>query len=136
MIYTFVYAKCDERERLQLWDNIYYLDRNMRVLWMVGGDFNVILSNEEKWMGLPVTPDECEDFAFCVNSSELFDVGFKGSPYTWWNGRAAEDCIFKRLDRILVNVPYQDSFPQIEIEHLTKTGSDHSPMLFTCREDL
>ncbi|KAK4726927.1 hypothetical protein R3W88_031844 [Solanum pinnatisectum] len=56
-----------------------------------------------KIRGLPVYPQEYEDFAFCVNSCDLLDINFKGSPYTWWNGRIDQECIFKRLDRFFVN---------------------------------
>ncbi|XP_059306396.1 uncharacterized protein LOC132057813 [Lycium ferocissimum] len=133
---TFVYAKCDGNERPTLWDNIYQIADSMNLPWMVGGEFNVILADEEKLGGLPVTLDECEDFAFCINSCGLLDMGFKGSLFTWWNGRSAEDCIFKRLDRILVNNSLQEMFPQIEIEHLIRTGSDHDPLLMSCGEEV
>ncbi|XP_019241932.1 PREDICTED: uncharacterized protein LOC109221967, partial [Nicotiana attenuata] len=56
-------------------------------------------------------------------------LGFKGSIYTWWNGRSEEDCIFKRLDRCLGNMEFQQTFPGLQVTHLSKTGSDHSPML-------
>lgn len=83
MIATFLYAKCDALERLELWDIIYYVARDMElpwVPWMVEGELNVIMSEEEKLGGLPVSPSEYEDFALCINSCELFDMGFKGSP--------------------------------------------------------
>ncbi|XP_060186842.1 uncharacterized protein LOC132616258 [Lycium barbarum] len=64
--------------------------------------------------------------------SELFDIGFKGSPFTWWNGISAGDCIFKRLDREVVNQQFQNLFSNIEVEHLSRTGSDHTPLLLTC----
>ncbi|XP_016464180.1 uncharacterized protein LOC107787164 [Nicotiana tabacum] len=99
------------------------------------GDFNVVLGEEEKIGGLPVYPLEYEDFAFCVNSCGLFDLGYKGSPFTWWNGRSNEECIFKRLDRILVNMTFQSLFPTIEVEHLIRTGSDHAPLLMSCGEE-
>jgi len=70
---------------------------------LIGGDFNVILHEEEKIGGLPVYPQENEDFAFRVNSYDLLDIHFTGSPYTWWNGGIHQDCIFKRLDRFFVN---------------------------------
>ncbi|XP_059314087.1 uncharacterized protein LOC132064926 [Lycium ferocissimum] len=72
------------------------------------GDFNVILHEEEMIGGFPVHQTEVEDFAFCKNSCDLQDIDFRGSPFTWWNGRAVEDCIFKRLDRILVNNQLQE----------------------------
>ncbi|XP_070041015.1 uncharacterized protein [Nicotiana tomentosiformis] len=101
----------------------------MELPWVVGGNFNVILSEEEKIEGLAVYPTEYEDFTFCVNSCELFDLGYKGRPITWWNGRPNAECIFKRLDRILVNLPFQTMFPNIEVEYLIRIGSDHAPLL-------
>ncbi|XP_075101885.1 uncharacterized protein LOC142177309 [Nicotiana tabacum] len=132
MMMTFVYAKCSAMERLDLWDHLYYLASDMELPWLVGGDFNVLLHEDEKIGGLPVHPPEYEDFAFCVNSCGLFEQGYKGSPFTWWNGRSNAECIFKRLDRIFVNLPFQNVLPTIELEHLIRTGSDHAPLLMTC----
>lgn len=92
----------------------------------------MILHGDEKIGGLPVHPPEYEDFAFCVNSCGLFKQGNKGSPFTWWNGRSNAECIFKRLDRNFVNLPFQNMLPTIEVEHLIRTGSDHAPLLMTC----
>ncbi|XP_075098971.1 uncharacterized protein LOC107793393 [Nicotiana tabacum] len=100
--------------------------------WIVGGDFNVVLHEDEKIGGLPVYPPEYEDFALCVNSCGLFDIGYNGSPFTWWNGRPNDQCIFKRLDRIFVNLSYQNLFPNIEVQYLIRTCSDHAPLLMSC----
>ncbi|XP_060177887.1 uncharacterized protein LOC132607827 [Lycium barbarum] len=105
---TMIYAKCESLERISLWHNLYNLADQMEVPWLVGGDFNVIMHEDEKIGGLPVYPDEYEDFAFCVNSSELFEVSFKGILFTWWNGRTGRYCIFKRLDRMLTKSKLQD----------------------------
>ncbi|XP_075095116.1 uncharacterized protein LOC142173428 [Nicotiana tabacum] len=131
---TFVYAKCTSLERLELWDNLYYMKSDMELPWLVGGDLNVVLHEYEKIGGLPIHPPEYENFAFCVNSCGLFDQGYKGSPFTWWNGRPNVKCIFKRLDRIFVNLPFQNMLPTIEVEHLIMIGSDHAPLLMTCGE--
>ncbi|KAG5611762.1 hypothetical protein H5410_023043 [Solanum commersonii] len=88
--------------------------------WLVGGDFNVILGEDEKIGGLPVYIQEYEDFAFCVNSCGLFDINFSGSPFTWWNGRVDEECIFKRLDRILINQELRDLFWQLGASTFSK----------------
>nr|XP_016464530.1 PREDICTED: uncharacterized protein LOC107787463 [Nicotiana tabacum] len=97
---TFVYAKYSAIERLELLDHLYYLASDMKLPCLVGGYFNVILHEDEKIGGLPVHPPEYKDFAFCVNSYGLFEQGYKGSPFTWWNRRPNAACIFKRLDRI------------------------------------
>ncbi|XP_070002593.1 uncharacterized protein LOC142165947 [Nicotiana tabacum] len=103
-VLTLIYAKCDAIERIELWDSLYAMARDMDASWLVGGDFNVIWDEEEKF----------------------------GSIFTWWNGRAEEDCIFKRLDRCLANAKFQQTCPGIEVQHLSKTGSDHSLMYLKC----
>ncbi|XP_070008698.1 uncharacterized protein [Nicotiana sylvestris] len=129
---TLVYAKCDAIERIELWDSLYAMAADMDVPWLVGGDFNVIWDDEEKFGGRPVTLNKVDHFRHCMNTCNLFDLGFKGSIYTWWNGRAEEDCIFKRLDKCMANIDFQQMFPRIEVTHLPKTGSDHCPMLLKC----
>ncbi|XP_075095066.1 uncharacterized protein LOC142173384 [Nicotiana tabacum] len=99
---TLVYVKCDAIERIKLWDSIYHLASDMESTWLVGGDFNVILSEEEKYGGLPLYLSTVEDFAHCVDTCALYYLGFKGSLYTWLNRRLDIDCIFKRLDRFFV----------------------------------
>lgn len=131
-VLTLVYAKCDAIERIELWDSLYYMASDMTIPWLVGGDFNVIWDEEEKFGGLPVHLNEIDDFRHCINTCNLSDLGFKGSIFTWWNGRAEEDCIFKRLDRCVANVEFQQIFPGIEVQHLAKIGSDHSPMQLRC----
>lgn len=50
--------------------------------WIVKGDFNVILSEEERIGGLPDNPNEYENFVFCLNSCKNIEINFKSSPYT------------------------------------------------------
>ncbi|XP_060183100.1 uncharacterized protein LOC132613059 [Lycium barbarum] len=100
VVVTMMYDKCAAIERLGLWDSLYSLADRINLPWLIGGDFNVILNGEEKIGGLPGFPQEYEDFALCVNSYELTDINFKGSPFTWWNGRTTQNFVkpFKFLD--------------------------------------
>ncbi|XP_070046820.1 uncharacterized protein [Nicotiana tomentosiformis] len=132
---TFVYVKCSSLDRLELWDNLYYLAVDMELPWVIGGNFNMVLHDDEKIGGLPVYPREVEDFAFCVNSCGLFDTGYKESPFTWWNGRSNAKYIFNRLDKIFVNQPFQTLFPNIKVVYLIRIGFDHAPLLMNCREE-
>ncbi|KAH0661787.1 hypothetical protein KY284_026718 [Solanum tuberosum] len=125
-------ADTSSYEKLQLWNAIYSINQSIVYPWLVGGDFNVILSPEEKIGGLPVYPSEVEDFAFCTNSCELVDIRLNGSPFTWWNGRADDECIFKRLDKIFVNNLFLGEMGNVKLDILARSGSDHAPMLLTC----
>lgn len=51
--------------------------------WLIGRDFNIIISEEEKLGGLPVTIVETEDFKHCIKMYNIEDPRFKGSKYTW-----------------------------------------------------
>lgn len=86
--------------------------------WVVGGNFNVILNEDEKLVGLPFTTTKAIDFASCISSCALQELKFTSSNYTWWNGRIERDCIFKRLDKVLINQEFLDIFPALEIHHL------------------
>lgn len=72
----------------------------------MGEVFNVILNKEEKLGRFPFFLDEASDFKHYINNSALVEVKTSGNKFTRWNGRIEEECIFKRLDKILVN---QDS---------------------------
>nr|XP_009616442.1 uncharacterized protein LOC104108979 [Nicotiana tomentosiformis] len=115
LILTMVYAKCDAIERIKLWDSLYAMARDMTVPCLVSGDFNVIWDEEETFGGLPVSLDEVDDFRHCINTCNLTDLGFKGSIYTWWNGRAEED--LKKSFRFLNFWVKHDSFKDVVCEN-------------------
>ncbi|KAH0698913.1 hypothetical protein KY284_013128 [Solanum tuberosum] len=129
-----VYAKCNADQRQMLWEDRFQLATGMTSPWVVGRDFNVVLNAEEKIGGSPVSYADHEDFENCISSCDLNEIQFRGNPFTWWNGRANNECIFERLDRILSNQEMQGWFNHMEVEHLARTGSDHAPMLLTCEE--
>ncbi|KAK4737598.1 hypothetical protein R3W88_001295 [Solanum pinnatisectum] len=126
VLLTVVYAACNASIRMELWESLSDLARQYTNPWLVGGDFNVILSEEEKLGGLQVYYQETEDFANF--NGGLFDMGYSGSIVTLWNGRTDTTSIFKRLDRILCNQRFIDKYPNVSVKHLIKKGSDHSPL--------
>lgn len=83
VVVTLVYVKYSQQERLILWDSLEDMAQAIQGPWLVGVDFNVIVSKEEKIGGLLVIVAEIEVFNYCINLYGLEDVGFKGSKYTW-----------------------------------------------------
>lgn len=81
-IISSVYVRCNVLDRLELWEEVESLATNIQVLWMVGGDFNIILNEEEKLGRLQFTQQEAIDFAQCINCCGLSEVTFTGSKYT------------------------------------------------------
>lgn len=80
-----MYAKCDAIKKIELWDTLYALASDMSAPRIVGGDFNVIWDEKEKFGGLPISLTEVDDFRHCINTCNLHDLGLKVSILTWWN---------------------------------------------------
>ncbi|XP_060210653.1 uncharacterized protein LOC132637604 [Lycium barbarum] len=135
VLVSVVYAKFDREEREEFWESMVELANQHDLPWIIGGDFNVIVSDEEKQGGLPVSSNETLDFSNCIQSCGLIDVGFSGSKFTWWNGRTEEDYIFKRLDRILVNQQVLDIMPSTTVTHMIRHGSDHAALHLECNSN-
>ncbi|KAH0773047.1 hypothetical protein KY290_010184 [Solanum tuberosum] len=123
-------------QRQDLWDDIKNFATVNSSPWIVIGDFNSIITPEEKKGGNAHNISKSMPFINCILDSGLLDMGFTGSPYTWCNGRAPKRRIWARLDRALANSEWIQSFSESSVEHLVRTGSDHAPMLISTSNSL
>ncbi|KAH0769974.1 hypothetical protein KY290_013955 [Solanum tuberosum] len=73
--------------------------------------------------------EESLDFIQCLNDCGLQDAGFSGSKYTWCDNRDPPYTIWKRLDRLVHNSQWFDVFNATSVTHLSRTCSDHAPLL-------
>ena len=94
-----IYASCDHMSRKEQWRVL----RNRRNLWgpryIIAGDFNDILSNDEKWGGVLREERSFRDFRDFIDQNSLIDIGFEGQPWTWSNHWDNEGEVRQRLDR-------------------------------------
>ncbi|XP_073038304.1 uncharacterized protein [Primulina eburnea] len=79
--------------------------------WLVGGDFNEIIFNSEKY-GCSLRPQ---------SQMTAFNDTINGCLFKQHNG----EHIFERLDRFLGNAEWQMLFPLAEVTHLDFYSSDH-----------
>ncbi|XP_020272152.1 uncharacterized protein LOC109847326 [Asparagus officinalis] len=77
-----VYALNHLEDRKSLWEELLAFKRNVNRPWLVGGDFNAIINNEEKIVGAPVTDTDTEDFQYFMNSSQLMHIKSIGWYFT------------------------------------------------------
>lgn len=91
----------------------------------------MIFTKEAMYGGLPVYFSEVEDFKHYIDTYALYDLGFKGILYTWWNGGTNDTCIFKRLDIYLANQQFQDILIALEMDHLIQYGSDNASLVLS-----
>ncbi|XP_057443227.1 uncharacterized protein LOC130735144 [Lotus japonicus] len=101
--------------------------------WMVFGDFNLILSNDEKYGGNVPNIAVQDMFRESLQNCNLHDMGFEGSKYTWRNNQEGEELIMERLDRCLITPTWHDLFSHAKTFHIAHFASDHLPLLIdTC----
>ncbi|KAI9071346.1 hypothetical protein K1719_046691 [Acacia pycnantha] len=71
-----------------------------------------------------------------LDGSKLIDLGAQGPFFTWrgpkWSGH---ERVFKRLDRCLCNMEWQELFPDSMVKAGVRVSSDHHPLIInTCPE--
>ncbi|KAK4716458.1 hypothetical protein R3W88_014796 [Solanum pinnatisectum] len=88
-----------------LWQNLKTIKDNYNGKWLIGGDFNELMSNSDKSGGKSISTSRMNDLWDVVNYCELIDMGFKGNRYTWLNKhfKNRSKLIFERLDRFFAN---------------------------------
>lgn len=128
---TCVYGSPTFAERRNLWDSISRLKPRNDSPWCCIGDFNDLLSQDEKEGLLPHSQAQINLFREFVNNNMLLDLSLKGCRFTWCNNRA-EGCVREKLDRILMNTQWMSLFPHAFGEALPAIGSDHSPIILHC----
>ncbi|VFQ94511.1 unnamed protein product [Cuscuta campestris] len=126
---TTVYGKHKGAERRDLWAGLVNLIPSCK--WIVGGDFNITTAcSEHSGRNIPRHID-MEEFKDCLDSCGLVTPHTVGSVFTW-SGNRSNGRVMRRLDRALVNNFMMEDFEDICIKHLSKTSSDHKPVLLIC----
>uniref|UniRef100_A0A2N9H5A8 CCHC-type domain-containing protein n=1 Tax=Fagus sylvatica TaxID=28930 RepID=A0A2N9H5A8_FAGSY len=126
-----IYASPRRSERRILWENLKVIADLHNLPWVMLGDFNNILSCDEKWGGNRPSNSRMSEFKNCLNACNMIDLGFSGPKFTWSNCHDVSSLIMERLDRALANPDWRILFPEAIVTHLTKTHSDHCPFLLT-----
>lgn len=132
-LFSAIYANTCYQVRSLLWDKLKSLHDNYNSPWLIEGDFNDVIIAAEKFGegGRPINNKWADSLTNCINYCNLLDLGFKGSRYIWKNKRKPGYTILERLDRTFANHGWLNLFPNAMIRHLTRTHSDHCPLLIT-----
>ncbi|PPD83915.1 hypothetical protein GOBAR_DD19153 [Gossypium barbadense] len=80
------YGAPDIRDRVNSWNLLKSLSHNFSEAWVVLGDFNEILSNQEKCGGQYREEKQMDAFREVLDHCALTDLGYQGRWYTWENG--------------------------------------------------
>ncbi|XP_052287360.1 uncharacterized protein LOC127898893 [Citrus sinensis] len=121
---TAIYASPNPSIRRHLWNELAKIALTVQGPWLLGGDFNTILYNSEKKGGSPMGAGVCRLFQSWFHSHGMHDLPFHGPRFTWSRGN-----LFKRLDRVICNGDWAQTYAASTVLHLPKFISDHRPLL-------
>lgn len=91
--FTGIYGYPEDDQKWRTWELIRHMADGNSMAWLCVGDFNEILSDEEKLGGKFRRDDRMRDFRYCLEDCGLADLGFIGLGRT--NRR--EKIIFKSV---------------------------------------
>ena len=126
---TGFYENSETHRRQESWDELATLNQKFQHPWLCYGDFNEILSGEEKMGGAPRPQRQMDRFCEVVNTCGFKDLGYCGPDFTWCNMQEGINRIYLRLDRVLATNDWISYFSGTRVLHLVDSTSDHCALL-------
>lgn len=127
VLVTTVYAFNEPNDRVSLWDDIKLLGANIDMPWLVYGDFNTSLHQNERIRNGIVVPSNTNELQSLTMDAGLMDLRFTGHFLTWSDNHDANCRMYCKLDRALVNSSWLSHFDHSQAVFLPPGVSDHSP---------
>ncbi|GJT14868.1 RNA-directed DNA polymerase, eukaryota, reverse transcriptase zinc-binding domain protein [Tanacetum coccineum] len=129
---SFIYAHNKYTQRRPLWNGLCLHKSYIRNRpWCLLGDFNASLFAGDTSTGSSVLDITMREFKECVESIEVMDVQRTGLQFTWNQKPKGKDGILKKLDRVMANLEFQDSYVGAHAVFKPYRISDHSPSVLT-----
>ncbi|KAL0294557.1 UNVERIFIED_CONTAM: hypothetical protein Sradi_6878400 [Sesamum radiatum] len=115
--------------RRDLWGDLVRISHVVAEPWVVGGDFNTVVDTSEVCGHSGDVGGAAEEFQGCLRDTGLIALPMQGEWFTWHNCNRDSRSLWKRLDRILVNDWWLESWPNSSYMSLNARTSDHSPLV-------
>ena len=104
---TGFYGRPEEHRNHESWEYLMHLHSRDTLPWLCMGDFNEILSSNEKQGRHPHSLRCMEDFRSALLHCGLINLGFIGNIFTWRNDRPGNEFVQERLDRACATIKWQ-----------------------------
>ncbi|XP_073360452.1 uncharacterized protein [Aegilops tauschii subsp. strangulata] len=127
-----VYGPADHSRSVSFLDELSRKVSAARFPVVVGGDFNLLRSAEDKNNGLVNFP-RMQLFNDCIADLGLRELDRIGARFTWTNRQA--DPTLSVLDRVLVSPEWELRCPLASLRAITRIGSDHVPLLLSSLDE-
>jgi exonuclease III len=121
-----VYAPQGNHEKIQFLQDLRLIRTHCSGPWLVVGDFNMILSDEDK-SNSNVDRAMMGRFRRWKDDLALLELPLIGRRFTWSNGHACPTLV--RLDMMFCTADWEDLFPDCLLQSAATQDSDHCPLL-------
>ncbi|KAF7804493.1 putative LRR receptor-like serine/threonine-protein kinase [Senna tora] len=132
---SFVYGPPQAYNRGILWNNLLSFGSSITYPWLIMGDFNQLIHASEK-LSKNTHLSGVENFVNIINSCNMIDLLPSGNWFTWCNGRNGDEAVWERLDRVLVNPEWLNTYADSNVKALPIYASDHAPLIYSSYFDL
>ena len=126
---SFVYGHPNNAKRDEVWTELRNIRNLVHKRWVYIGDFNQILSQEDKFGFSHRKIEGTEVFRQTLFDLGLCDLNAKGQHFTWMNGHRDESFVMEKLDRAFATVDWINSNPHYALRNLPILRSDHGPII-------
>ncbi|XP_075096132.1 uncharacterized protein LOC142174238 [Nicotiana tabacum] len=123
---TFVYGKNKLHERKELYEQLRMIYRTMQESWLVIGDFNSVLSVNDRINGQPIHQTEIVNFQNCIKDIGMGQLNRKRCQWSWCNKRDTGERIYSNIDWVFGNASWFTKYSSLEAVYEVPGISDHS----------
>ncbi|KAK8996758.1 hypothetical protein V6N11_020257 [Hibiscus sabdariffa] len=116
-------------DKRKFWETLVSFRNDVNAKWCVLGDFNVVVSPEEKYRGNPFDQNSAKWNYEFLDQTYLMEIPSSGGSFTWSNQRCNEESILEKLDRILSSLDWNFLFLKAISIIDVAIASDHSPII-------
>ncbi|XP_042950220.1 uncharacterized protein LOC122282326 [Carya illinoinensis] len=113
------YGGLEVSRRSESWSLLRFLKIPSDIGWVLLGDFNEIMSNDENNGGRAKPDRQLKDFRDVIEECQVHDLGFIGNPFTWYNGREEGHMISE----------WNSLYPMVVVIHGVVAYYDHMPII-------
>ncbi|XP_058756286.1 uncharacterized protein LOC131629522 [Vicia villosa] len=119
-----VYAHNTLNLRRKMWEELENIHKITTGPWLVMGDYNNVLSVNDRLGGNKVKESEYSDLASMMDRVGLFEKESKGDHYTWSN-KHSTGTIYSRIDRVIGNLDWHQDNIDFVLVIMEPSVSDH-----------
>ncbi|XP_070014729.1 uncharacterized protein [Nicotiana sylvestris] len=121
--FTTIYFLYTIKDTLSMWQKLRQINSIQQGPWLAMGDFNSVLNSQDRQHGTIIQDVETKDFREFMSDTSMNELPTMGRDYTWTNNHT-----YSRIDRGLVNINWMMTMPDLCIQILEPSFSNHSPL--------